>query len=243
MNLFTRCCKYTSETRIRFSFAAMSYVNVTIYAYGVVIAGYLSTATTFAELQFLQFWLILSLFVTGVLNVTLLLRQITSEAHEIIYELKMLHAMYLGNALVHYGVINTEQSAVSAVLITNLVHCCALALLFVELTVLLGHALATYYDYRYAKAGFIVVLFVSSAVTYITVGANSIKFRPLCDNLLMAALLSIAYLLTAIVWAVRKEAAGSNLQRVQMVPFNDPSPPPSFATVEMEKLLKEKSYV
>ena len=40
-------------------------------------------------------------------------------------------------------------------------------------------------------------------------------------------------------WAARKEAAGSNLQCVQVVPFNDP--PPTFASVEMKDLLNAKT--
>ncbi|AAP29895.1 unknown [Choristoneura fumiferana multiple nucleopolyhedrovirus] len=203
MNLFNRCSEYirlSSDTRTQFSLAAMSYVNVTLCAYGAVVAGYLSTVNTFAELQFLQYWFMLSLFITGLFNVTLFLHRKKTEAHEIVYELKMLHAMFFGNALMHYGVLNTEQSAVSAVLIANLVHCWALALLFVELIVLLGHTLGTYSNYRYAKACFIVVLFISAAVTLITMGANGLKTAPLCDNLPMIALLGIAYLLTAIVW-------------------------------------------
>ncbi|AHD25524.1 ac124 [Choristoneura murinana nucleopolyhedrovirus] len=241
MNLFKRCSEYTrltNETQTRFPFAAMSYVNVTLCAYGAVAAGYLSTVTTFAELQFLQYWFMLSLFITGLINMTLFLLKNKIESHEIVYELKMLHAMYFGNALMHYGVLNTEHSAVSAMLIANLVHCWALALLLVELTILLGHTLGTYSNYRYAKACFMIVLFISAAVTVITMGANGMKAAPLCDNLIMVALLTIAYLLTAIVWAARKEAAGSYLQRVQVVPFNDPPPP--FATVEMDNFLKEK---
>ncbi|AKR14111.1 hypothetical protein [Dasychira pudibunda nucleopolyhedrovirus] len=237
MNVFKRCSGYirlSNETRARFPFAAMSYVNVTLCAFGAVVAGYLSAANTFVELQFLQYWLMLSLFVTGLINATLFLRQGKTEAHEIVYELKMLHAMYFANALVHHGLLATERSAVSAVLVANLVHCCALVLLFVELTVLLGHALGTYSDYRYAKACYMLALFVSAAVAVITVGASGMKSAPLCDNLLVAVVLSIAYLLVAIVWAARKEAAGPNLQRVQVVPFNDP--PPSFASVEMDLL-------
>lgn len=243
MNLFNRCFLYTrlsDEIRTRFPFAAMSYVNVTLCMYGAVVAGYLSAAFTFAELQFLQYWLLLSLFATGIINAPLLLQKNKTEAHEIVYELKMLHAMYFGNALVHYGVLNTAQSAVSAVLITNLIHCCALVLLFVELTVLLGHALNHFPDYRYVKSCFMMIMFLSASILIIILSAEALKTEPLCDNLLLTATISVAYMLTAIVWAARKEAAGSNLQRVQMMPpLNDP--PPSFATVEMEDYLKTKN--
>nr|UIX56160.1 HycuOrf-32 hypothetical protein [Hyphantria cunea nucleopolyhedrovirus]UIX56306.1 HycuOrf-32 hypothetical protein [Hyphantria cunea nucleopolyhedrovirus] len=241
MNLFNCCFKYTrlsDETKTRFPFAAMSYVNVALCTFGAVVAGYLSAAYSLADLQFLQYWLLMSLFVTGLINTPLLLQRDKTEAHEIVYELKMLHAMYFGNALVHYGVINTAQSAVSAVLIANLIHCCALALLFVELTVLLGHALHTYSDYRYVKSCFMMIMFLSASIIIIIFSSEAIKNEPLCDNLLLAATVSVAYMLTAIVWAARKEAAGYNLQRVQIMPFNDPPPP--FATVEMEDYLKTK---
>lgn len=84
------------------------------------------------------------------------------------------------------------------------------------------------------------IMFLSASILIIILSAEALKTEPLCDNLLLTATISVAYMLTAIVWAARKEAAGSNLQRVQMMPpLNDP--PPSFATVEMEDYLKTKN--
>lgn len=239
MNIFSRCCSSYTRLPINTSMGfSCSCSIVVLCTYATVVTAYLSTAHTFAELQFLEYWLILSIFITGIINMPLLLCKNKNEVHEIVFELKMLHAMYFGNALVHYGLLNTSQSAISTALITNLVHCCALLLLFVELTVLLGHIFNVYYSYRYVKTCFVIILSMCTVVTIIVAG-GAIDF--LCNNLLMTSFLSVAYLLTAIVWATRKEAAGSNLQRIQIAPFNDP--PPSFATVEMEDFLKEKINV
>jgi hypothetical protein len=234
---FSRYTRLSDEAKMKFPIGVISYVNVTLCVYGVVVAGYMSTSTTFNELIFLQYWLLMSLFMTGLLNVTLIWHRSKNEAHEIVYELKMIHAMFFGNALIHY-LINTSQSAVSNVLINNLVHCCALALMLVELTVLLGHSLDIYSNYHYAKACFLIVMFVAAAAAILVMGATSLKNMLLCDNLLMAALLSSTYLLMAIVWAVRKKTAVFNLQRDQIMAFN--KPPPTFATVEMENMLKNK---
>ncbi|ABI13904.2 hypothetical protein AGNV_038 [Anticarsia gemmatalis nucleopolyhedrovirus] len=216
----------------------MSYVTVTLCSFGAVSTGFLSTARTFSELQFLQYWLLTSLFVTGIINLMLFLNRRRTEAHELVFELKMLHSMYFGNALVHYALLRTSQSAVSNMLINNLLHCCALGLLLAELIVLLGHTLGTYSDYRYAKMCFLIIFFVFGALTAGLLGADNMATAPLCNDLLMVSFLTTAYILTAIVWAVRKEAAGSALQHVQVMPFNDPPPP--FASVEMEDFVKTK---
>ncbi|AAK85672.1 hypothetical protein [Epiphyas postvittana nucleopolyhedrovirus] len=239
MGLFNQFSQYTRlPAAPQISLAVMSYVNVTLCAYGAIVAAYLSTATSFVELQFLEYWVMLSLLINGLINVTLFLRQSKTEAHEIVYELKMLHAMYFSSALVNLAIIDTAQSAASAVLVNNLIHCLALFLLFVELTVLLGHTLGTYANYRYTKACYLVVLLVTAAVTIIILTAENVKSSPLCNDLLMASFLTAAFMVIAVVWAVRKEAAGSVLQRVQLTSLYDP--PPSFTNVKMEDMLKNK---
>ncbi|AFY62840.1 hypothetical protein [Samia ricini nucleopolyhedrovirus] len=241
MNLLKCCSRYTrisSPGTTQFPVDVMSYVTVTLCAFGAVATSFLSTTTTFSELQFLQYWVIISLFLGGLINLTLLLHQRRTEAHELVFELKMLHAMYFGNALVHHALLRTSQSAVSNMLINNLMHCCALGLLFVELIVLLGHTLGTYSDYRYAKMCFVIIFFVFGALAAGLLGADGMATAPLCNDLLMVSFLTTAYLLTAVVWAARKEAAGAALQHVQIMPFNDPPPP--FASVEMEDFIKTK---
>lgn len=233
MNVFKRCSKYTrlsNATVMRFPFVVMSYATVTLCVYGTIVAGYLFMATSFLEMRFLQYWLILSLIINGFINMSLFLHRNKIESHEIVYELKMLHAMYFGNALLHYNMTDTEQVSM---LITNLVHCCGLALLFVELVVLLGHALGIYSDYRYVKVCYLLIMFMIVVIIVMTGGSN-VKTAPICDDLIMAALLSVTYLLIAIVWATRKEIA--NLQ--QTVLFNEPPPP--FTTMEMEDFSKVK---
>ncbi|QDL57026.1 hypothetical protein QKQ66_gp042 [Dione juno nucleopolyhedrovirus] len=244
MNVFRRCCQYTrlsnaSVAVTQFSLVNMSLINVTLCVYGIIVAAYLSTTTNiFEEIQFLQYWLMLSLLISGHINVPLCFKQNKTEADEVVYELKMLHAMYLANVLVRYGVINTAHSALSASLIVNLVHCCGLVLLLVELIVLLQHTLGTYSDYRYAKACFMLMVFVAAGITIVLMNANRLNFDFVYNNsFVIMVMLSFGYLSTAIVWAVRKEIANSNLQRVQVASaFTDP--PPSFAAVEMQDLLK-----
>ncbi|QBC76014.1 nesp035 [Neophasia sp. alphabaculovirus] len=241
MNLFKRCSQYTripSTVKTRFPVDVMSYVTVTLCAFGAVATGFLSTAKTFSELQFLQYWIITSLFVGGLINLTLFLHRRRTEAHELVFELKMLHSMYFGNTLVHHALLRTSQSAVSNMLVNNLLHCCALGLLLAELIVLLGHTLGSYSDYRYAKMCFVIIFFVFGALNAGLLGADNMATAPLCNDLLMVSFLTTAYMLTAIVWAARKEAAGPVLKNVQIMPFNDPPPP--FASVEMEDFVKTK---
>ena len=216
----------------------MSYLIVTLCAFGAVSTGFLSTARTFSELQFLQYWMLTSLFVIGVINLPLFLHRRRTEAHELVFELMMLLAMYFGNALVHHALLRTSQSAVSNMLVNNLLHCYALGLLLVELIVLLGHTLGTYSDYRYAKMCFEIIFFVFGALITGLLGADNLTTAPLCNDLLMVSFLTTAYMMTAIVWAARKEATNSALKNVQVVPFNDPPPP--FASVEMEDFVKTK---
>ncbi|AAQ91698.1 unknown [Choristoneura fumiferana DEF multiple nucleopolyhedrovirus] len=242
MNLFKRCSQYTripSTIKTQFSVDVMSYVTVTLVRrFGAVATGFLSTGRTFFELQFLQYWIITSLFVGGLTNLTLFCTDAEPRRTNLSFELKMLHAMYFGNALVHHALLRTSQSAVSNMLVNNLLHCCALGLLLAELIVLLGHTLGSYSDYRYAKMCFVIIFFVFGALSAGLLGADNMATAPLCNDLLMVSFLITAYMLTAIVWAARKEAAGSVLKNVQLMPFNDPPPP--FAFVEMEDFVKTK---
>nr|QXI73297.1 AC124 [Bombyx mori nucleopolyhedrovirus] len=244
MGLFTCCTKYTrlsTDTKMKFPYAALSYINVTLCTYTAMLVGYMAT---FNEFEYLQYWFLLSFLMSVALNApTLWTAFKTTEAHEVIYEMKLFQAMYFSNVLLNYVVFSDNQMGTNFVFVNNLIHCCVLFMIFLELLILLGHTMGAYTDYRYAKSCYMVILFVSVMSFTIVMGLECLKTKLVDSSLMFNSFMCALYIMIATVWSLKNNLASfyaSNLQSIQVVPFSYNDPPPPFSNIVMDDIKNKK---
>ncbi|AGA16273.1 hypothetical protein [Thysanoplusia orichalcea nucleopolyhedrovirus] len=251
MTLFACCTKYTrlsADTKVKFPYVALSYINVTLCAYTAMAVGYLTTFNEYNNLKYLQYWLLLSFLMSVLINGPTLYtmsktKTKSTEAHEIVFEMKLFHAMYFGNVLLNYVVFLDDQMAPNFVFVNNLIHCCVLFVMFVELLILLGDTMGTYTDYQYVKSCYMIIVFVLTMSTSVIMGLECLKTKLVENSLLFGAFVCAMYIVIAIMWSLKNNMTShyiSNLQNIQIVPFSYNDPPPPFSTIVMEDLKNKK---
>ncbi|ABE68507.1 unknown [Plutella xylostella multiple nucleopolyhedrovirus] len=247
MGLFACCTKYTrlsTDTKMKFPYVALSYINVTLCTYTAMLVGYMVTFNDSSELKYLQYWLLLSFLMSVVLNAPTLWTMLkTTEAHEVIYEMKLFHAMYFSNVLLNYVVFLDNQMGTNFVFVNNLIHCCVLFMIFVELLILLGHTMGTYTDYQYVKSCYMVILFVSVMSVTIVMGLECLKTKLIDNSLMFNAFVCALYIVIAIMWSLKNNLTNfhvSNLQNIQVVPFSYNDPPPPFSNIVIDDIKNKK---
>ncbi|ABL76045.1 Mv-ORF93 peptide [Maruca vitrata nucleopolyhedrovirus] len=242
MDLFARCKKYTrlsTDTKRDFPYVALSYINVTLCTYVAMLIGYLLTFDNSSDLKYLQYWLLLSFLMSTMINAPTLWTILkTTEAHEVIYEMKLFHAMYFSNMLLNYVVFLDNQMITNFVFVNNLIHCCVIFMIFVELFILFGNTMGTYTDYQYVKSCYIVVLFVSTMSVTIVMGLQCLKTKLIENGFMFNVLVCALYIVVAIIWSLKNSYYVSNLQNIKVIPFSDNDPPPIFSNIVMDEIKK-----
>ncbi|ANF29675.1 ac124 [Catopsilia pomona nucleopolyhedrovirus] len=244
--------KLNGGTATKLPFAALSYINVTVCVFSIMLIGYMATLADDASLKYLQYWLLLSCLLNVVFNVPSIWWPKKNEADEIVYELKLFLSLYVSNIVINFAVF--LNNSVNFVFLNNLIHYCVTLIMFIELLTLLGHTMGAYADYRYTKSCYIIILFVGTMTFVTVVGLDALKLQQF-NSFTFGVFACAVYIIVAAFWSLKYNGLNGNSRghymanvcNVRIVPILnndhnniDNEPPPSFSTVEMEDMLKNK---
>ncbi|USC25959.1 hypothetical protein [Palpita vitrealis nucleopolyhedrovirus] len=246
MALSACCSKYTRLANVtkkfKFPYNALSYINVTLCVYTVMLLGYMLTFNNEASYTYLQYYITLSVLMLGTLNLPTLWSLIKSnEAHEIIYEMKLFHAMCFSNIIVNYFAFSGNKMIENYVFVNNLIHVCMAVFVFVELLVLLGHTMNVYIDYQLVKTSYVMIMFVIFVIVSIIARLECLKSKLFDNSLTFNVLLCALYIVIGIVWSLKQnliDHCEKMFKNVRVVPFIVDDPPPPFSTLEMNDIIK-----
>jgi hypothetical protein len=273
MKLFAHCKKYikivndtnrrvkndttiTADTkkRCKIPFELMSYINVTLMTYCTLIVAYLVTLNHTVHLNYLNCWFTLAIIGNIVFNAPTLFWRRADEDDEVIYEMKLLFSLYLGNLLLYNMTANNDTPVLDECYIfaNNIVYVFVLMITFVEFTILLGCVVGIYTDYRYTKSCFLLTAFICSMIIVATVNLERLKSEALVNITFMLVHLFMSHVIVAIVWSLYNNQKrlfhiiinnNNNhimYQKTDSVNKNDNyDPPPSFSSVvEMKNMSK-----
>ncbi|UZE89715.1 hypothetical protein [Parapoynx stagnalis nucleopolyhedrovirus] len=204
---------------------------VTVFSYSFIFVLYLSPLLDKEEfIQYFQYWLLMSFSFNMLLNAPFMcgpLKNIIEEVDQVLYEFRMIHAMYFSNVLVTY-VVYFNNPIANFVILDNAIYALIILLLLMEFLVLFGATLGVYKNYTYVKSMHLIgaCLFLP-VLSFLFTKMETIQTQ-LLNNLLSSVFFCVTFFVIAIFWNLQeKKRTEKNLQ--PLIPFENP--PPSYTSI------------
>jgi hypothetical protein len=211
---------------------------VSVFSYSFIIVLYLSVLLDKEEsIPYFQYWLLLSFSCNMLLNVPFMcgpLKNIVQEVDQVMYEFKMIHAMYFSNVLLAY-VVYFDNPVANYIMLDNAIYVLIILILLMELVILFGATLNVYKNYTYVKSMHMIgaCLFVP-ILSFLFTKMETIQTH-LLNNLLSSVFFCVTFFVIAIFWNIQeKKTAKKSLQMIPLIPLG--TAPPSYTSIQIEKL-------